>query len=140
MNDWNTMPIFLRNSFTLAPRASMSCPSIITFPPVGCSNRLRQRRKVLLPVPEGPMMDITSPFSIVAVTFFSTARPSSYVFCRCSIAKRLMTYFLISWFNNVPSIHALAIYMRATMMSGGKASKVCERMRSEAFVMSTTAM
>ena len=30
--------------------------------------------------------------------------------------------------------------MRATMMSGGKASKVCERMRSEAFVMSTTAM
>ena len=61
LNDWNTMPIFWRSRDTSASGASISCPPMMMLPAVGCSNRFRQRRKVLLPVPEGPMMEMTSP-------------------------------------------------------------------------------
>ena len=61
LKDWKTMPIRRRRRGTSASGERMSCPSIRIVPPEGCSKRLRQRRKVLLPVPEGPMTEITSP-------------------------------------------------------------------------------
>ena len=40
---------------------STSTPSNLMLPPVGISSRFRQRRKVDLPQPEGPMRQTTSP-------------------------------------------------------------------------------
>ena len=75
---WNTIPIFWRCSsilsFTILPSALrtfflvMSTPLKTMEPPVGSSIRLRERRKVDLPEPEGPMTTITSPRLISTVT------------------------------------------------------------------------
>ena len=65
---WNTMPILRRSRFTSAFRSRMSTPSISICPPEGSSKRFRQRRKVLLPVPEGPITEITSPLEISQFT------------------------------------------------------------------------
>ena len=47
-------------------------PSIMISPEVGVSNRLRQRSNVDLPVPDGPIIEITSPrlISVVLIRFF----------------------------------------------------------------------
>ena len=51
-----------------APGAQTSVPSTMIWPEVGVSRRLMQRSRVDLPVPEGPMMLITSPASMSAFT------------------------------------------------------------------------
>ena len=56
---WNTMPIFWRTASMWS--SSTSTPSNLMLPPVGISSRFRQRRKVDLPQPEGPMRQTTSP-------------------------------------------------------------------------------
>ena len=81
LNDWNTMPIFWRSLATLALGAMMSSPSTMISPLSGCSKRFKQRRKVLLPVPEGPIMEITSPLLMVTFMLLSTVR-SPYFFTR----------------------------------------------------------
>ena len=75
LNCWNTMPIFCRcwSICLLCPLAQMSTPSIRICPEVGFSSRFRQRRKVLLPPPEGPMMDTTSFFLNVTLMFLRTS-------------------------------------------------------------------
>ena len=40
----------------------------IIGPEVGVSSRFRQRRKVLLPPPDGPMMETTSPLEMCSLT------------------------------------------------------------------------
>ena len=45
----------------------------VLYPEVGVSSRFRQRRKVLLPPPEGPMMDTTSFFSKSTLMCLSTS-------------------------------------------------------------------
>ena len=57
-------------SVSLAVR---SCPSTLTVPLVTSSSRLRQRRKVDFPDPEGPMMDSTSPLVMEAEMPLSTS-------------------------------------------------------------------
>ncbi len=57
---WKTIPISLRTVLMFVRGEVTSTPSSTTRPPVGSSRRLMQRRKVLLPAPEGPMMKITS--------------------------------------------------------------------------------
>ena len=42
------------------------------FPLSGISSRFRQRRKVLLPPPDGPMMETTSPLEMCSLTPLST--------------------------------------------------------------------
>ena len=61
LNCWNTIPIFWRSALRSTPAAQMSCPSKMTLPPLGSSRRLRHRKKVLLPLPEGPITTTTSP-------------------------------------------------------------------------------
>ena len=46
------MLVFLSNKFF---------PSNSTLPPVGVSNKFKQRKKVLLPEPEGPITATNSP-------------------------------------------------------------------------------
>ena len=46
----------------------MSVPSKMMEPLVGVSSRLRLRRKVPLPEPEGPMITITSPLLMSTLT------------------------------------------------------------------------
>ena len=74
LKDWKTIPIFCRIPGTFVFLSSNGIPSISMLPPVGVSRRFRQRKNVLLPVPEGPMTDITSPFLISALISFSTSR------------------------------------------------------------------
>ena len=50
----------------------MFSPSTQISPLVGGSSMLMARRSVLFPVPEGPMMLITSPFSISQFTSLRT--------------------------------------------------------------------
>src|SRR5262245_64952165 len=67
------MPIDLRNRLRLVARAVTSTPSKVTLPSVGSSNRLRQRRKVLLPEPDGPMMNTNSRSATLRSMSFSTS-------------------------------------------------------------------
>ena len=55
----------------LVEGSHMSVPSTMISPDVGVSSRLMQRIRVDLPVPEGPIMEMTSPSSTVAFTSLS---------------------------------------------------------------------
>ena len=69
LKDWNTIPIRRRTAHSWAPlAAAMSCPSTRISPAVEVSSRLMQRSRVLLPVPEGPMTEITSPRNMSVFT------------------------------------------------------------------------
>ena len=68
------MPTFLRNS-SLSSRGSLtSCPSTVIEPESIGFSALTQRMSVDLPEPEGPMMQITSPFITSKEMPFSTSR------------------------------------------------------------------
>src|SRR6266704_2066198 len=54
------MPMRRRMALMSVDRAMRSTPSIEIDPPVGSSRRLQQRSSVLLPDPEGPMMNTSS--------------------------------------------------------------------------------
>ena len=69
------MPMCWRTLLMSVPGAVMSCPLKKIWPPVGVSSRFKQRRKVDLPEPEGPMMAIFSPGEMVSVMLFSTGTP-----------------------------------------------------------------
>ena len=74
------MPIFWRILFMSHLREVMSTPSNSICPPEGTSSRLRQRKKVLLPEPEGPIITTFSPFLMCWSTPFSTlSEPKSLV-------------------------------------------------------------
>ena len=58
---WNTMPIFWRCLSISIFLSVISTPSNVILPLSGTSRRFRHRKKVLFPLPLGPMMDTTSP-------------------------------------------------------------------------------
>ena len=62
------------------------CPSKMISTEVGFSRRLRQRKKVLLPEPEGPTIKTTSPFFIV-VLILSSAVTDLNFFTRLRISN-----------------------------------------------------
>jgi hypothetical protein len=53
--------------------AVIFCPSKKISPEVGSSKRFKQRRMVLFPLPEGPMMTTTSPSLTVKSMAFKTS-------------------------------------------------------------------
>ena len=61
LNDWNTMPVDVRARSRSQSGWVSSMPSTNTLPSEGVSSMLTQRRSVLLPDPDGPMMQTTSP-------------------------------------------------------------------------------
>ena len=67
LNPWNTMPSFSRISSISTSESLIFFPSRKTSPPLGSSNRFRQRRNVLLPEPEGPITQTTSRSLIVSL-------------------------------------------------------------------------
>ena len=80
---WKTMPslermrsICLRSAGWVLPWLSafmrISSPSMMMRPSFGCSSRLMQRRKVLFPEPEEPIIDTTSPGCAEMLTPLST--------------------------------------------------------------------
>ena len=58
---WKTMPICRRMASMSTLGSVMTVPLKVMVPALGSSSRLRQRRKVDLPEPEGPMMTTFSP-------------------------------------------------------------------------------
>ena len=58
------MPIFWRIWSIFVSLEVMSTPSNTICPPVGSSNRFRQRKNVDLPEPDGPMTATTSPLQM----------------------------------------------------------------------------
>src|SRR5690606_27430214 len=82
LNDWNTMPILRQMRRRSASRAYMlgppatavasGSPSTCMLPSSMVSRWIRQRRKVLLPEPDGPMTATTSPLRRVSDTSSST--------------------------------------------------------------------
>ncbi|MNR12994.1 hypothetical protein D3C85_1293760 [compost metagenome] len=81
---WNTMARRERMRCNCLGSAALSAPSLLAsslsssplsriLPPWGCSSRLMQRRKVLLPEPLEPMMLITSPALAARDTPLSTS-------------------------------------------------------------------
>ena len=71
---WKTMPISLRTRFfVLSSALTMSIPSKIIEPSVGCSRRFMHRRNVDLPPPDGPIITTTSPLRISVESPFSTS-------------------------------------------------------------------
>ena len=84
LNCWNTMPSRVRKCSTWRRSTGSSLPVRFGFsrssspattirPRSGCSRRLMQRRKVLLPEPEAPRRAITSPLRAVTEMPFSTS-------------------------------------------------------------------
>src|SRR5574344_292113 len=104
LNCWNTMPIRSRILLMSISGEVMSVPSKKMWPPVGCSSRLRERRKVDLPQPEGPMMAMTSPLVSVRLISRSTWLVPN-CFCRCSTRMRVLSFiFGQSFFQFVYAI------------------------------------
>ena len=97
LNCWKTIPIFRLCRLISFFLSVISTPSKRIVPSVGSSSRLRQRRNVLLPEPEGPTTNTTSPrrisvetphkawFSIPSNFFF---RPSTLI--RTSLSRDLV--------------------------------------------------
>src|SRR5699024_3461447 len=70
---WKTIPICWRYLLIFVLGSVISCPSKRICPAVGSSSRLRERRKVDFPEPEGPTITTTSPCEIVVLIFFNTS-------------------------------------------------------------------
>ncbi|MNT33884.1 hypothetical protein D3C72_1698320 [compost metagenome] len=81
MKFWKTKPTCWR-SLRISPcwcfsglLASISISPTLIRPPLGSSSRFRQRSRVVLPEPLGPMMATTSPGSTVRSMPLSTSWP-----------------------------------------------------------------
>ena len=70
---WNTMPTFSRTRLMSVFLSVMSTPPMTISPPSASSSRFRQRRRVDLPLPEGPMMTTTSPSRTSRLMSLSTS-------------------------------------------------------------------
>ena len=69
---WKTIPIFWRYRLMSACLSVMSLFSKRIVPFVGSSSKFKERKKVDLPEPEGPIITTTSPFLISVLMFFNT--------------------------------------------------------------------
>ena len=76
---WNTIPICLLWTLILTCISAMSTPLKITCPPVGSSIQFKQRKKVLLPEPDGPMTTMISPrFMVILMPFNTFLSPNCF--------------------------------------------------------------
>ena len=71
---WNTMPIFCRSLLRSVAGACTSVPSTRMLPFWIGSRPLMHISRVLLPEPEPPMIDTTSPLFTVRLTPLMTSR------------------------------------------------------------------
>ena len=71
---WNTMPTFLRSSSLSSLGSLTSMPSTLMEPCWMSLSALTQRIRVDLPEPEGPMMQMHSPFMMSMETPFRTSK------------------------------------------------------------------
>lgn len=79
LNCWKTMPIFCLVTLMSVDLSVRSVPSKRICPDVGVSSKLRERKNVDFPQPDGPMMAITSPlFTSVLMPFNTSCSPNSY--------------------------------------------------------------
>ena len=79
-------------------------------PLVGISRKLMQRRKVLLPEPEAPIIDTTSPSCAVSDTPFSTSRRPKLL-CRSSTTTA-------GWpFGSLPPAHSPILFLLCESLS-----------------------
>ena len=113
---WNTMPT-LRRSASLSSFGSLtSCPSTRIEPRSIGTSALTQRKSVDFPEPDGPMMQITSPFMTSIVIPLSTSTPPPKVLC--TSARRT------SGWSGVQGISAtLSAQARASGHPGPQAQK-----------------
>jgi len=148
LKDWNTMPIFWRMAGTSVPFAGRSVSLKNILPPLGVSSRLRQRSKVLLPVPEGPMMEKLPFFDVggdvfkhlqFAEAFTKVLRPDHA--CRLPALRFLLGSSLYPAQSRARARdHDTMKYRTATITRGKKALKVRLLIMSPALVRSCTAM
>ena len=73
---WNTIPMRFRSSITSTSGLWMSCPPTLMEPVMRTESmrsfiRLKQRRNVDLPQPEGPMKAVTRRSPMVSVMSFN---------------------------------------------------------------------
>jgi Sphingosine kinase and enzymes related to eukaryotic diacylglycerol kinase len=80
------------------PYNGMLDVSVVYHPDVGSSSWLRQRSSVDLPVPDGPITEMTSPLFISAQTSLSGVT-FGYSFLKCSIFIMLILMCLFSCFS-----------------------------------------
>src|SRR5881392_916065 len=73
----------------------MSVPRMVIFPPVVTSSPFKHRRKVLFPLPEGPMTTTTSLGRISTLTSFKTSRVPNDLF-KCSTFINLQPPFQVT--------------------------------------------
>jgi hypothetical protein len=71
-------------------RFDITVPLIATVPDVGVSRPAQRPRRVVLPLPEGPIIAAVDPFAISKLTDDNTVSspfPDRYVLVRCSVVK-----------------------------------------------------
>ncbi len=109
LKDWNTIPIFRRTRFTLHFLSVVITPSTTISPPVGVSRRLIQRSRVDFPVPDGPIMEITSPFLISTLTS-RKGITLGYSLRRCLIEMMLRSscFSVITWTPPLRSVYSVS--------------------------------
>ena len=78
------MPIRCRARLMSVRRSSMSIPSTSTRPLLGSSNRLRQRSRVDLPEPDGPITNTSSRSATSRSTPRSTCSGPKYLWMPCA--------------------------------------------------------
>lgn len=69
---WNTIPICCLTKLISVLLSIKWAPSIIISPSEGSSKRFKQRKNVLFPEPEGPMIQTTSPSLMDTLMSFNT--------------------------------------------------------------------
>src|ERR1035437_9412140 len=79
LNCWKTIPAFCRSLSISFLCSTIETLSRITSPFVGSSRRLRQRRKVLFPEPDGQITQTTSPLETVALIPLKTSSSPKYL-------------------------------------------------------------
>ena len=95
LNCWKTMPIFCLVTLMSVDLSVRSVPSKRICPDVGVSSRLRERKNVDFPQPDGPMMAITSPlFTSVLMPFNTSCSPK--LLCRSFTSSITLLSFIAS--------------------------------------------
>src|SRR6056297_3568508 len=95
---WNTYP------YALDLRAASGLtPLTVMVPPVGCSRSAMQRKKVVLPQPDGPMKLTKSPFSMFRLTPFSACTGPSFVSKVSDRFCALITVFVVTLRSSLAS-------------------------------------
>ena len=95
LNCRKTMPIFCLVTLMSVDLSVRSVPSKRICPDVGISSRLRERKNVDFPQPDGPMMAITSPlFTSVLMPFNTSCSPK--LLCRSFTSSITLLSFIAS--------------------------------------------